>query len=119
MAYRHRKWSSSTPFCSAGYHSANYHSASSIGCGVPTLTFLQLVNKCGSGEAVFLYADEWTPLGSTTISGPLAGGVAWVSGLDGANCLNSGVNCGTVEFSLLDGSQNSINYSLQSEGNHV
>ena len=84
----------------------------------------KLVNRCGSGNPVFIYRDNSKPQGSTTISGPLYGGVAWIDGFQGANCQMSGVNCGTVEFTLInpgtDGanSQNSINYSLQSMGNH-
>ena len=46
------------------------------------------------------------------------GGVAWIDGLAGHNCLNSGVNCGTVEFTLVNPGADakndfsSINYSL-------
>ncbi|WRT66032.1 uncharacterized protein IL334_002983 [Kwoniella shivajii] len=77
---------------------------------------VKLVNNCGSGKAVFLYQGNSTPQGSTTISGPLNGGVAWVDGFSGANCLSSGVNCGIVEFTLTNsqgqGKQNAADYSL-------
>ncbi|WVR09040.1 hypothetical protein IAU60_006100 [Kwoniella sp. DSM 27419] len=73
---------------------------------------VELINNCGSGDAVFLYAGDSTPQGSATIEGPLAGGVAWVEGYAGADCQASGVNCGIVEFSLLDGAISSADYSL-------
>ncbi|KAI5478826.1 hypothetical protein MNV49_004558 [Pseudohyphozyma bogoriensis] len=84
-----------------------------------------LNNNCGSGNAVFLYAGDATAQGSTTITGPLDGGVAWVDGYAGADCLASGVNCGIVEFTLTNsegaGDQNSADYSLLTGdglGNH-
>ncbi|KAI5478821.1 hypothetical protein MNV49_004553 [Pseudohyphozyma bogoriensis] len=84
-----------------------------------------LYNNCGSGNAVFLYAGNGNPQGSATISGPLDGGVAWVDGYAGADCLASGVNCGIVEFTLTNsqgvGAQNSADYSLLTGdglGNH-
>ena len=85
-------------------------------------TYQQLVNNCGSGNPLFLYQDDASFQGSKTVYGPLRGGVAWLS--DFADCQSSGVNCGTVEFSLLNpgddaaNTQNSINYSLQAQGNH-
>lgn len=87
------------------------------------LAEFQLVNRCGSGSPVFIYRDSSQMMGSTTISGPLYGGVAWLDGY--ADCGMSGVNCGTVEFSLINpgtdnaNSFNSINYSLQAQGNHL
>ncbi|ODN94689.1 hypothetical protein L198_04830 [Cryptococcus wingfieldii CBS 7118] len=89
---------------------------------------VNLVNNCGSGNAVFLYENTGQQ-GSTTVSGPLRGGVAWVDGFSGADCQSSGVNCGIVEFTLIDSShkdengnsyQNSADYSLLkgSNGNH-
>lgn len=84
----------------------------------------QLVNNCPAGSsAVFLYQDNATPQGSTTITGPLKGGVAWVSNFPGVDCQSSGVNCDTVEFTLINpgddagNSQNAVNYSLQGNGN--
>ncbi|KAK7060740.1 hypothetical protein VNI00_000472 [Paramarasmius palmivorus] len=87
---------------------------------------VNLVNKCGSGKAVFLYQGHPTPRGSGTIQGQVLGGVAWVDGLSGHNCLSSGVNCGIVEFSLTNPSnagntQNAADYSLLNGpglGNH-
>jgi len=83
-----------------------------------------LVNNCPAGSsAVFLYQDNATPQGSTTITGPLKGGVAWVSNFPGVDCQSSGVNCDTVEFTLINpgddagNSQNAVNYSLQGNGN--
>ncbi|WVW80504.1 hypothetical protein I302_102488 [Kwoniella bestiolae CBS 10118] len=76
---------------------------------------VNLVNNCGSGNAVFLYADGGIQ-GSGTIDGPLNGGVAWVDGFAGADCQSSGVNCGIVEFTLTNsegqGKQNAADYSL-------
>ncbi|ORY31384.1 hypothetical protein BCR39DRAFT_587484 [Naematelia encephala] len=82
-----------------------------------------LINNCGSGQARFLYQGNSNPQGSATIIGPLDGGVAWVDGFAGANCLSSGVNCGVVEFTLVNPSganppQNAVDYSLQTQGNH-
>jgi len=87
---------------------------------------VQLINNCGSGNAVFLYQGNGNPRGSGTINGPLLGGVAWVNGLAGHNCLSSGVNCGIVEFSLINpnsggNTQNAADYSLLNGpglGNH-
>ncbi|KAK7060700.1 hypothetical protein VNI00_000430 [Paramarasmius palmivorus] len=87
---------------------------------------VNLVNRCGSGNAVFLYQGHPTPRGSGTIQGQVLGGVAWVDGFSGANCLSSGVNCGIVEFSLTNPSnpantQNAADYSLLTGpglGNH-
>jgi hypothetical protein len=73
----------------------------------------QIINKCGAGRPVFLFSGsgERAP---GTISGPVAGGVAYLAGYE--DCEASGVNCGTVEFSLINPNggtmQNSINYSL-------
>jgi hypothetical protein len=90
----------------------------------------QLVNNCPSGSsAVFLYANDATPQGSTTINGQLLGGIAWVSNYPGVDCESSGVNCGVVEFSLTNtnnagNDQNAVDYSLQgagttAQGNHT
>nr|ODN88593.1 hypothetical protein L203_02599 [Cryptococcus depauperatus CBS 7841] len=76
---------------------------------------VELINNCGSGEAVFLYAGDLHARGSGVIHGPLNGGVAWVDGWKGANCLASGKNCGIVEFSLLNAQtsgMSSADYSL-------
>lgn len=71
---------------------------------------------------MFLFANSLDPQGSGTINGPLAGGVAWITGLAGHDCQNSGVNCGTVEFTLTNGvpgnTYNAADYSLQAQGNH-
>ncbi|EIM89417.1 uncharacterized protein STEHIDRAFT_155079 [Stereum hirsutum FP-91666 SS1] len=85
-----------------------------------------LRNNCGSGNAVFLYQGHPTPQGSTTIQGQLLGGIAWVSGLSGHNCENSGVNCGAVEFTLVNpnsgpNTQNAADFTLEAQpenGNH-
>ncbi|WRT69181.1 uncharacterized protein IL334_006165 [Kwoniella shivajii] len=75
-----------------------------------------MINKCGSGEAVFVYADHGEPQGSASISGPLNGGLAWMSGLDGVACEANGINCGIVEFTLINaqggGQQNAGDYSI-------
>jgi hypothetical protein len=88
------------------------------------------VNNCPSGSVPqFLYEADGTPQGSATISGPLKGGVAWVSNYPGANCGSSGVNCDIVEFTLINSgddsgnTQNAVDYSLQgagtsAQGNH-
>lgn len=63
-------------------------------------------------------------------NGPLLGGIAWVEGYQGpgGTCGSSGVNCGAVEFSLTNigypndnsgDTQNAIDYTLQTQGNHV
>lgn len=91
-----------------------------------TLYLPQLHNNCGSGNAVFLYQADGNPQGSTTIQGELLGGIAWVSGFSGADCENSGVNCGAVEFTLVnpDGganTQNAADFTLEGQpenGNH-
>jgi len=86
-------------------------------------SYTQFINKCGSGSPVFLYQEDLTAQGSTTVDGPLKGGVAWVEGFAGANCAYSGAGCGTVEFTLINpgddpaNPDNSVNYSLQAE-NH-
>ena len=85
---------------------------------------VQLTNNCGSGSPVFLYQDNSTPQGDATISGPLLGGIAWITDFAGADCEASGVNCGAVEFTLVNSgsssgnTQNAADYSLQSQGNH-
>lgn len=78
---------------------------------------LKLTNNCKSGKAVFLYQGNSKPQGSTTVNGQVLGGIAWVDGYTGANCKSSGVNCGTVEFSLTNpnnpkNTQNAADYSL-------
>lgn len=78
---------------------------------------VRLINRCGSGRAVFLYQGDSRPAGSRTINGQLLGGVAWIDGFARANCLSSGVNCGIVEFSLTNpnnpwNTQNAADYSL-------
>lgn len=80
------------------------------------------MNRCGRGQGRFLYRDNGNPQGPTTINGPLYGGVAWMDGY--ADCGASGVNCGIVEFTLInpgtDGANtfNSADYSLLNSGNH-
>ncbi|ODN79048.1 hypothetical protein L202_04552 [Cryptococcus amylolentus CBS 6039] len=86
-----------------------------------------LVNNCGSGNPVFLYEGN-DKQGSGTVSGPLRGGVAWMDSY--GDCQSSGVNCGIVEFTLINESnldpngnpyQNSADYSLLTGdglGNH-
>ncbi|WVQ82097.1 hypothetical protein IAT38_004225 [Cryptococcus sp. DSM 104549] len=85
---------------------------------------VQLVNRCGSGEAVFLYANGGVQ-GSGTVMGPLEGGVAWIKDGQKTHCQTSGVDCGIVEFTLVNdsggGQQNSADYSLLTGpglGNH-
>ncbi|EIN06827.1 hypothetical protein PUNSTDRAFT_136659 [Punctularia strigosozonata HHB-11173 SS5] len=76
---------------------------------------ISLTNNCGSGNAVFLYEANGTPQGSTTIQGQVLGGIAWIDGFAGANCLSSGVNCGAVEFTLRNDSpnQNAVDFTLE------
>ncbi|WVR05552.1 hypothetical protein IAU60_002571 [Kwoniella sp. DSM 27419] len=62
---------------------------------------VQLIDNCGSGNAVFLHQGG-PAQGSGTINGPLNGGVAWVDGFAGTDYQSSGVNCGIVEFSTDD-----------------
>ncbi|WWC98097.1 hypothetical protein V866_004988 [Kwoniella sp. B9012] len=74
-----------------------------------------LVNNCGSGEAVFVHEGNPTASGSQTVSGELKGGLAWMSGMTGTDCADNGLNCGLVEFTLVNsqgGMQNSADYSL-------
>ncbi|KAK6906148.1 hypothetical protein I203_100132 [Kwoniella mangroviensis CBS 8507] len=74
-----------------------------------------LVNNCGSGEAVFVHEGNPTASGSQTVSGELKGGLAWMSGMTGTDCADNGLNCGMVEFTLVNsqgGMQNSADYSL-------
>ncbi|WVQ93185.1 hypothetical protein IAU59_000249 [Kwoniella sp. CBS 9459] len=71
---------------------------------------VQLINNCGSGEAVFFYEGDRTIAGSRTVSGQLASGAAWLRGF--GDCQDSGVNCGLVEFTLLNGGISSADYSL-------
>ena len=53
--------------------------------------------------------------GSTTYSGRLNAGLAWISGAYGCGD-KDGTNCGDVEFTLTNNGQSSINYSLQANG---
>nr|XP_019049723.1 hypothetical protein I302_00142 [Kwoniella bestiolae CBS 10118]OCF28653.1 hypothetical protein I302_00142 [Kwoniella bestiolae CBS 10118] len=76
---------------------------------------ITLINNCGSGKAVFVYENHSIPSGSQTISGEVRGGLAWMSGMQGTNCGDNGLNCGMVEFSLVNsqgGGQNAGDYSL-------
>ncbi|EIM89530.1 uncharacterized protein STEHIDRAFT_118719 [Stereum hirsutum FP-91666 SS1] len=79
-----------------------------------------MTNKCGSGSPVFLYEADGNPQGPATVNGQLLGGVAWLDGFSGADCLNSGVNCGIVEFTLRNDApnQNAADFSFQTQGNH-
>ncbi|ODN80177.1 hypothetical protein L198_07833 [Cryptococcus wingfieldii CBS 7118] len=88
---------------------------------------VKFVNKCGSGTPVFLYEGHGKR-GGGTINGALKGGVAWLDNYK--NCQSSGVNCGIVEFTLINKShkdpngnsyQNAADYSLLTGpglGNH-
>lgn len=83
-----------------------------------------MTNNCGSGHPVFLYESDGTPQGPTTIQGQLRGGIAWLDGFAGANCLSSGVNCGAVEFTLRNDApmQNAADFTLEAQtenGHHV
>ena len=83
-----------------------------------------MVNRCGSGNPVFLYENHPDFHGSGTIQGQLLGGIAWLDGFAGANCLSSGVNCGAVEFTLRNDApnQNAADFTLEAnpvEGHHV
>jgi hypothetical protein len=73
----------------------------------------QIINRCGSGKPVFV-AQGSGERGPGLVNGPLRGGVAYLSGYQ--DCAANGVNCATVEFTLVNpdagGAQNSINYSL-------
>ncbi|KAF5346435.1 hypothetical protein D9757_010917 [Collybiopsis confluens] len=80
---------------------------------------VNLVNRCGQGQAVFEVAGGQQFTGATnTVNGPIRGGLAWIKGAFG--CGNAdGLNCGDVEFTLINpgtdngNTQNAINYSLQ------
>jgi hypothetical protein len=85
-----------------------------------------MTNNCGSGKPVFLYQANATPQGPTTIQGQLLGGIAWLDGFKGADCLSSGVNCGAVEFTLTNSNdspnQNAADFTLEAQpknGHHV
>lgn len=68
---------------------------------------------------MFLYQGNGNPQGATTISGELNGGIAWMSGID--NCQSSGVNCGAVEFTLLNTGFSQADFTLEGDpslGNH-
>ena len=82
-----------------------------------------MTNKCHSGTPVFLYEANGNPQGPTTIQGQLLGGIAWLEGFAGADCLNSGVNCAAVEFTLRNDApnQNAADFTLEAQpenGNH-
>lgn len=82
-----------------------------------------MTNNCGSGSPVFLYEADGNPQGPTTIQGQLLGGIAWITGLSGVDCENSGVNCGAVEFTLRSDApnQNAADFTLEPQpenGNH-
>ncbi|KZP15747.1 hypothetical protein FIBSPDRAFT_1047956 [Athelia psychrophila] len=77
-------------------------------------------NNCGKGSPLFLYQGGG-PQGAGTINGELNGGIAWLGNAD--NCLNSGVNCGAVEFSLQNTGYSQADITLEvgpngSWGNH-
>ena len=83
-----------------------------------------MTNKCSSGHPVFLYEANGNPQGPTTIQGQLLGGIAWLEGFNGANCENSGVNCGAVEFTLRNDApnQNAADFTLEAQpenGHHL
>ena len=86
----------------------------------------QLINNCPSGSPVFAQGDSNQKYGSMLWEGPLEAAVAWVDGFEGANCEQSGKNCGIVEFTLVNpttvsgNTHNAINYSLLKgvNGNH-
>lgn len=75
-----------------------------------------MINKCGTGTPKFL-SQTAKSQGSGTITGPLLGGVAWLDGF-GGTCMENGLHCGSVEFTLINGGTDSrnamcsINYSL-------
>jgi hypothetical protein len=87
---------------------------------------MQLINECPSGTAVFAQDSSNRKYGSMTCEGPLEAAVAWVDGFEGANCEQSGKNCGIVEFTLVNptsvpgNTHNAVNYSLLKgvNGNH-
>ncbi|EPQ51485.1 hypothetical protein GLOTRDRAFT_132851 [Gloeophyllum trabeum ATCC 11539] len=84
---------------------------------------ISMTNNCGSGRPVFLYQGHPNPQGPTTINGQVLGGIAWLDGFSGANCLSSGVNCGAVEFTLRNDApnQNAADFTLEADaslGNH-
>ncbi|OCF35601.1 hypothetical protein I316_02656 [Kwoniella heveanensis BCC8398] len=90
-----------------------------VGAGGGEFHEIQLINNCGSGEAVFFYDADRNIAGPRTITGPLASGAAWLRGF--GDCQDSGVNCGLVEFTLLNGGISSADYSLldgPNLGNH-
>ena len=74
---------------------------------------LQLVNNCGSGQPVYITSSTFTEQSGGTADEAVMGGVAWLTGYNGAECGMSGLGCGIVEFTLVNGAQNSADYSLQ------
>ncbi|ODN80176.1 hypothetical protein L198_07832 [Cryptococcus wingfieldii CBS 7118] len=77
---------------------------------------VKLVNKCGSGTPVFLYQGNGQR-GGGTVNGALQGGIAWLDGYK--NCQSSGVNCGVVEFTLINKSHKAANgYSYQNSADY-
>lgn len=79
---------------------------------------MQFTNNCGSGSPLFLYQGDGTPQGATTINGELNGGIAW---LGTGDCESSGVNCGAVEFTLVNTGYSQADFTLEAgsgEGNH-
>ncbi|TFK50106.1 hypothetical protein OE88DRAFT_318114 [Heliocybe sulcata] len=84
---------------------------------------ISMINRCTSGNPVFLYEADGNPQGPTTIGGQVLGGIAWLNGFAGADCLSSGVNCGAVEFTLRNDApnQNAADFTLEAQpqnGNH-
>ncbi|EMD35955.1 hypothetical protein CERSUDRAFT_115902 [Gelatoporia subvermispora B] len=84
---------------------------------------VSMINNCGSGTPVFLDEANANFQGSGTVQGQLLGGIAWIDGFAGADCLSSGVNCGAVEFTLRNDApnQNAADFTLEAQsanGNH-
>ncbi|EIW85936.1 hypothetical protein CONPUDRAFT_148069 [Coniophora puteana RWD-64-598 SS2] len=73
-------------------------------------------NNCGYGTPLFLYSSDGTPQGATTIQAPLSGGIAW---LENGSCTTDGVNCGAVEFTLVNTGYSQADITLEPEGNHT
>ncbi|ORX38654.1 hypothetical protein BD324DRAFT_650003 [Kockovaella imperatae] len=77
-----------------------------------------LINNCGVGTAAFEVAGGKMYYGTTTLDGPVEGGLAWITGAYGCGDAN-GLNCGDVEFTLVNPTssngyaQTAADYSLQ------
>lgn len=86
-------------------------------------TNTQLINKCGQGTPKWKQGTG--PLqDSTTVNGPIKGGLAFMTGGNFGCVAPDSVNCNDVEFTLINKETDpnnrdcAINYSLISAGGH-